>query len=90
MESILKPLDLLEEQAGAGSWLPCRGPRLSAVSPIDGRQIGAIRSAGIDDCYAVISSAAKAFKTWRTVPTPRRVEIVRPIDEALRLRKKEL
>ena len=42
MESILKPFDLLEVQAGAGtgSWLPCSGPLLSAVSPIDGRFIG--------------------------------------------------
>ncbi len=92
MESILKPLGLLEEQAGAGtgSWLPCSGPRLSAMSPIDGRQIGAIRSAGRDDCNAAISCAVEAFKTWRTVPAPRRGEIVRQIGEALRLCKKEL
>jgi len=92
MESILKPLDLLEEQAGAGTgtWLPCSGLRLSAVSPIDGRQIGAIHSAGRDDCNAVISRAVEAFKTWRSVPAPRRGEIVRQIGEALRLRKKEL
>ena len=92
MESILKPFDLLEEQAGAGTgnWLPCSGPRLSAVTLIDGRQIGTIRSAGRDDCNAVISSTARAFKIWRTVPAPRRGEIVRQIGEALRLRKKEL
>ena len=92
MEAILKPLDLLEEQAGAGTgtWLPCSGPWLSAFSPIDGRQIGAIRSAGRDDCNAVISRAVEAFKTWRSVPAPRRGEIVRQIGEALRLRKKEL
>ncbi|MGW8187988.1 MAG: aldehyde dehydrogenase family protein, partial [Desulfobacterales bacterium] len=92
MESILKSLELLGEQAGAGTgtWLPCSGLRLSAVSPIDGRRIGAIRSAGWDDCNAVISRAVEAFKTWRTVPAPRRGEIVRQIGESLRLRKKEL
>ena len=92
MEAILKPLDLLEEQAGAGTgtWLPCSGPWLSALSPIDGRQIGAIRSAGRDDSNAVISRAVEAFKAWRIVPAPRRGEIVRQIGEALRLRKKEL
>jgi aldehyde dehydrogenase (NAD+) len=92
MDSILKSLDLVEEQAGAGTgtWLPSSGPRLSAVSPVDGRQIGAIRTAGGGDCNAVVSRAAEAFKTWHTVPAPRRGEVVRQIGEALRLRKKEL
>jgi aldehyde dehydrogenase (NAD+) len=90
VEAILKPLDLLEEQAGAGTWLPCSGPWISAFSPTDGRQIGVIRSAGRDDCTAVIFRAVEAFKTWRSVPAPRRGEIVRQIGEALRLRKKEL
>ncbi|MDZ7582863.1 MAG: aldehyde dehydrogenase family protein [Deltaproteobacteria bacterium] len=92
MEAILKPFGLLEEQAGAGTgtWLRCSGPPLRAVSPINGQRIGTIRSAGRDDCAAVVAQAVEAFKIWRSVPAPRRGEVVRQIGEALRLRKQEL
>ncbi|MFO7686409.1 MAG: aldehyde dehydrogenase family protein [Desulfobacterales bacterium] len=92
MEAILKPFGLLEEQAGAGTgtWLRCSGPPLRAVSPINGQRIGTIRSAGRDDCAAVVAQAVEAFKIWRSVPAPRRGEVVRQIGEALRRRKQEL
>ncbi|MFZ0613208.1 MAG: aldehyde dehydrogenase family protein [Desulfobacterales bacterium] len=92
MESILKPFGLAEEQDGAGSgtWRRCGGPLLKAVSPINGAEIGAVRSAARSDCEAVIDCAVKAFGTWRTVPAPRRGEIVRQIGEALRHHKREL
>jgi aldehyde dehydrogenase (NAD+) len=92
MEAILKPFGLLEEQAGAGTgtWLRCSGPPLRAVSPINGQRIGTIRSAGREDCAAVVAQAVEAFKIWRSVPAPRRGEVVRQIGEALRRRKQEL
>jgi aldehyde dehydrogenase (NAD+) len=92
MESVLKPFNLLTEQdgAGGGSWLRCSGRTLHSLSPINNRPIGSIRSAAGKDCDAVVSQAVAAFKTWRTVPAPRRGEIVRQIGEALRARKKEL
>jgi aldehyde dehydrogenase (NAD+) len=39
---------------------------------------------------SVVETAAKAFKTWRTIPAPKRGEIVRQIGEQLRANKKEL
>ncbi len=42
------------------------------------------------DYNKVIEQAAEAFKTWRTVPAPKRGEIVRQIGEALRDKKKDL
>ncbi|MFZ0135208.1 MAG: aldehyde dehydrogenase family protein [Desulfobacterales bacterium] len=92
VESILKPFGLADEQdgAGSGSWRRCGGPLLQAVSPINGAEIGRVRSAAKNDCEAVIDRAARAFETWRTVPAPRRGEIVRQIGEALRRHKREL
>ncbi len=92
MESILRSLDLKGEQSGAGSgkFLTCSGPVLPVNSPITGRQVGAIRTADAADYEKVAASAAKAFLSWRTVPAPKRGEIVRQIGDALRTRKKEL
>ncbi len=92
MEEILRKLDLSGEQAGAatGSWLRCGGELLESVSPVDGRVLGRVRCASVDDYEQVISSAHRAFEQWRMVPAPRRGEVVRQIGEAFRRKKKEL
>ena len=92
IESIQKPFGLAQEQDGAGSgtWRRCGGPPVRIFSPINGAAIGGVRTASRDDCEAVIDRAVKAFETWRTVPAPRRGEIVRQIGEALRHHKREL
>lgn len=92
MEDLLKKLDLVGEQSGAGigTWLPCGGAVVESLSPIDGRSIGRVRSASTADCERVIASATEAFEAWRMVPAPKRGEIVRQIGDALRARKTEL
>ena len=59
-------------------------------SPIDGRRIGLVKGdspAGID---AKIARADAAFQQWRTVPAPRRGELVRLLGEELRRAKDDL
>jgi len=92
MDEILKKLDLLNEQSGAGtgSWLSCNGALLESVSPIDGHVIGRIRCASSKDYDEVARRAHQAFEEWRMVPAPKRGEIVRQIGNALRAHKKEL
>ncbi len=92
MNEILKKMDLLNEQSGAGtgSWLHCRGELLESVSPIDGRSIGRIRCASKEDYDEVATRAHQAFEKWRMVPAPKRGEIVRQIGNAFRAHKKEL
>lgn len=92
MEEILKKLDLLGEQSGAGtgSWLPCRGDFLESISPINGQTIGRIRCTSKDDYDHVSSRAAQAFQEWKAVPAPKRGEIVRQLGNAFREHKKEL
>ncbi len=79
MESILERFDLLNEQSGAatGTMLSCSGDIIKSISPIDKQPIGTIRCATDKEYQQIIVQAAKAFKTWRLVPAPKRGEIVR-------------
>jgi len=92
MKSILEKLDLIDEQqgCGSGSRVNCGGEILPSISPIDGRIIGAVRTADRSDYERVVTRAAEAFQKWRTVPAPKRGEIVRQIGNALRRYKDEL
>src|ERR1700761_2231542 len=60
------------------------------VSPVDGKKIASIKLATEADYNKVIEKAREAFKKWRTIPAPKRGEIVRQIGEALRNKKQEL
>jgi aldehyde dehydrogenase (NAD+) len=56
-------------------------------SPIDGAEIG---RAAVGDPGAAAEKAAQAFEKWRTVPAPRRGELVRLLGEELRAAKERL
>src|SRR6476661_8866448 len=60
---------------------------LVSYSPIDGSEIGQVR---VGEPAAACARAAKAFADWRTVPAPRRGELVRLLGEELRQAKPEL
>jgi aldehyde dehydrogenase (NAD+) len=92
MEAILKKLDILGEQSGAGtgSWLKCSGEILQSISPIDGKETGRVRRASKEEYEKVVLSAMEAFRKWRMVPAPKRGEIVRQIGNALRDYKEDL
>ena len=53
-------------------------------SPADGKLIGTVAMATAEDYEQVVAKAQEAFKTWRTVPAPKRGEIVRQIGNKLR------
>jgi len=55
--------------------------KLVSFSPIDGQAIGRVP---VCDADAILTRAADAFLRWRTVPAPRRGELVRLLGEALR------
>ena len=92
MEEILKRLDLVGEQSGAGTgaWLACSGKILESISPVDGRIIGSVRSAETVDYERVMEKALSAFEYWRMVPAPKRGEVVRQIGNAIREKKQDL
>ena len=92
MPSIHERFELNAMQSGAyaGQWLDCNGFVLSNRSPIDGQEIGRIRSATRDEYESVVGRAVTAFQKWRTWPAPRRGEVVRRIGAALRSHKADL
>ena len=49
-----------------------------------------VRSSSGADYEKVVSVAASAFKKWRTIPAPKRGEIVRQFGEKLRTHKEAL
>ncbi|GAA4204529.1 aldehyde dehydrogenase family protein [Pedobacter jeongneungensis] len=64
--------------------------RLESYSPVDGKLIASARVASATDYDAIMVKAQAAFKDWRTVPAPKRGEIVRQFGDALRENKEAL
>ncbi len=63
---------------------------LRVVSPIDGAVLGHVAQVGAQDAAARLQDARAAFQAWRTVPAPRRGELIRLLGEELRAAKQEL
>ncbi|AVO37444.1 L-piperidine-6-carboxylate dehydrogenase [Pukyongiella litopenaei] len=66
------------------------GGTLAVRSPIDGAEVARVTETAPADMPAVIARAQDAFRAWRTVPAPRRGELVRLLGEELRAAKDEL
>ncbi|PZQ19155.1 MAG: aldehyde dehydrogenase family protein [Ancylobacter novellus] len=66
------------------------GGGLVARSPIDGLEIGRLAEASSEDVARVVEAAHAAFLDWRSVPAPRRGELVRLFALELRSAKAEL
>lgn len=63
---------------------------LAIHTPIDGSVIGSVQTALHTDIEDACANAADAFLAWRTVPAPRRGELVRLFGNALREHKDDL
>lgn len=66
------------------------GGTLSVRSPIDGAEVARVVETRSDQVAKVIERSGDAFSAWRTVPAPRRGELVRLLGEELRAAKDEL
>ena len=72
-----------------GEWMGS-GPELEVMTPIDGSQLATVQQVTEAQYDAIVSRAQDAFLHWRTVPAPRRGELVRQIGDRLREVKAEL
>ncbi len=93
IEKILKEfkIESINNGASMGSkWLKTRGEKIDSFSPVDGELIASVNAATEADYEAVVLKAQEAFKQWRTVPAPKRGEVVRQLGEKLRIHKDSL
>ena len=91
MSHVLKNLGIENHNLGGfcGEWLGS-GPELRVRTPIDGSVIGTVQQVTEDEYDRIVDRAHEAFLHWRTVPAPRRGEVVRQIGNRLRGMKSDL
>ncbi len=76
---------------GSSGWSGDSGAeKLVSVNPSTGKSLASVAPASEKDYEAVIRSAEQAFQQWRTVPAPKRGEVVRAVAEELRRQKDAL
>jgi aldehyde dehydrogenase (NAD+) len=89
----LQALGIQEKNFGASTgthhW-NTSGAQVDSYSPADGQFIGSVNQATKEDYEKVLKTAEEASKFWRTVPAPKRGEIVRQMGDQLRKYKEPL
>jgi aldehyde dehydrogenase (NAD+) len=93
MDEIIGRLGLASHNCGVSTGVKSiegSGDILQSSSPVDGRKIADISTADHDDYDRVITKAVAAFELWRTLPAPRRGEIVRQMGQQFRANKQDL
>ena len=82
VSATLKALGISAEDVSRGD--------IVVKSPIDGAEIGRVRSDSAAEVDAKITASVVAFEVWRNVPAPRRGELIRLFGEELRANKEAL
>jgi aldehyde dehydrogenase (NAD+) len=93
IEEILKQFGIEAVNNGASTgahWIPTSGSMIESFSPVDGKLIASVKSATANDYETVVKKAQEAFIPWRTMPAPKRGEIVRQLAERIRFYKEPL
>jgi aldehyde dehydrogenase (NAD+) len=88
----LRKLGLKQANHGTSTGLNTEGGRksLKSYSPVDGAFIGSVSVTSREQYDAILTCATEAFAVWRTVPAPKRGEIVRQFGDELRKNKDAL
>ncbi len=90
----LKNLGIKEKNFGSSTGIKWNettdSGELKIYSPATGEFIASVYQASEADLEKILKTSEEAFKYWRTVPAPKRGEIVRQIGNKLRTHKKDL
>ena len=88
----LQKLDIDVNNLGTstGSNFFATGDKIDSISPVDGSLIGTVTSTSSEDYEKVIKSAQNAFTFFRTMPAPKRGDMVRQFGNKLRELKEPL
>jgi aldehyde dehydrogenase (NAD+) len=73
-----------------GDFRAGRGELLDTLDPSTGEVLARVQAASSEDYSAAVESVQRAFARWRSVPAPRRGEIVRRLGQAFRDNKEPL
>lgn len=95
MKNVLESLELAEMNSGSwsadGGWsADTSAPVIDSINPATGELLGRVRTASAADYERIIRSARETFNNWRTVPAPKRGELVRLVADELRANKDAL
>ncbi len=91
MNNVLKALGIESLNPGgfAGEWIGS-GPELEVTTPINGSVIGTVQQVTEGEYDQIVEGAHRAFLHWRTVPGPKRGDLIRKLGNRLRQKKTEL
>lgn len=92
-KDFLQVLGLQEKNHGTSTGLESSNLSrvyLDSYSPVDGTYIASVSTTSRKEYDLTVVKAQEAFKTWRSVPAPKRGEVVRQYGEALRKNKDAL
>lgn len=90
LEILLNKLGISKNQLGSSTgaeWF-AKGEIIKSFSPVDGQEIGQIQTSNFEDYEKVLQTAEQTFVYFRTIPAPKRGELVRQFGNALRDKKK--
>ena len=77
--------------AGQGRWTTTENCGvLSSINPATGETIARVNLCSAQDYEGIVQAAQESFEEWRSVPAPKRGEVIRLIGEALREKKDAL
>src|SRR5215471_9607785 len=86
----LKELNIISDNHGVSTgneWIKSSGQKIESFSPVDGKLIGSIVCGDKSNYDQMMNKATEAFHQWRTVPAPKRGDVVRQVGDALREKK---
>jgi len=92
--TILEKLHIASDHVGVccgpNHWGNTKRDKIISDNPSNGKPIAGVYTASKEDLEMVIQQAQQHFLTWRTMPAPKRGDIVRQIGEKLRQYKSDL
>jgi aldehyde dehydrogenase (NAD+) len=92
LEKIFEALRIESNQKGChsgGVWHG-EGKKITSYSPVNGSLLGTVQGATVEDYERILDKAEDAFLSFRTIPAPKRGELVRQLGNKLREKKTHL
>ena len=94
MNNVLAKLGLESDNVGACSgpdnWLNLGGEWITSLNPFNGEPIARVQCTNSGSYESIVLQAGVSFRHWRTMPAPKRGDLVRDLGESLRRLKEPL